>query len=61
MHTILQRALSEWLPDTPPDEGRREAHLRRLDEIASQEFAAVEKQGLTGHPQLWTIEQHVLR
>lgn len=61
MHGILERVLTELLPADPPRDERRDHHLALIDKIATEEFADFEARGLTGHPQLWEIDQSVMR
>ena len=61
LHKILERVMTEILPADPPREERRDAHMELIERIATEEFARFEARGLTGHPQLWAIEQSVMR
>lgn len=60
MHAVFERAMSEWLPDDPPRPERRDAHLRRLREIADAACKEAEQRGLTGLPGLWTAERDAI-
>ena len=61
MHRILERVLTELLPGDPPRDERRDEHLALIERIAAEEFERFEARGLTGHPQLWEIDQSVIR
>ena len=61
MHRILERVLTELLPGDPPRNERRDEHLALIEKIAAEEFESFEARGLTGHPQLWEIDQSVMR
>lgn len=61
VHRILELVLTELLPEDPPRKERRDAHLALIERIAATEFKSFEDRGLTGHPQLWQIDQNVMR
>lgn len=60
VHRILERVLGDLLPDDPPSDARRAAHRSVIERIAGEEFASFEGRGVTGHPQLWQIDQSVI-
>jgi ATP-dependent helicase/nuclease subunit B len=60
VHLILERVLTELLPGDPPRAERREEHLALIEKIAAEEFESFAAHGLTGHPQLWEIDQNVI-
>jgi CRISPR/Cas system-associated exonuclease Cas4 (RecB family) len=53
--------MGELLPGDPPRIERRDEHLALIETIATKEFEGFEARGLTGHPQLWEIDQNVMR
>src|SRR6185503_19239132 len=44
-----------------PRNERRDEHLTLIEKIATEEFQSFAARGLTGHPQLWEIDQSVMR
>jgi RecB family exonuclease len=59
VHQCLERFVRERLADPPaPDEPWSEADHERLRAIAAEEFAAAQRNGLTGRPLLWRLEQN---
>jgi RecB family exonuclease len=61
VHTILFRFITEL--GTTPGRGVRigQKHLGLLLRIAEEEFRRFEKQGVTGFPAIWALEQETIR
>jgi len=58
VHRCLERFVNERLAHPPaPDEAWSAADHARLQEIATEEFDALEAAGLTGRPLLWRLER----
>ncbi len=59
-HTILERFIGEAIEAgtvPAPDQRWGAAGAARLTEIAAEEFADFERQGLTGHPRWWAFDR----
>ncbi|MFN8188049.1 MAG: PD-(D/E)XK nuclease family protein [Gaiellales bacterium] len=56
VHAILERFLAE-LGDEGVSPVAHEAHLARLREIAGEELARAEAEGITGYPLLWEYDR----